>query len=76
MTVTPWWCRVDSQRASCKRTTPSCRGCEQQLGGVTAAIDVGLHLVGRLAGEQTRLEMAAQMDDPYVIRDSQPAGGA
>jgi len=34
-------------------------------GGVTASIDLGLHLVERLAGENVRKEIARQMDYPY-----------
>ncbi|MCA9936671.1 MAG: DJ-1/PfpI family protein [Anaerolineales bacterium] len=34
-------------------------------GGVSAAIDVGLHLVERLAGSPTRTRIANQMDYPY-----------
>ena len=33
--------------------------------GVTAAIDLGLHLVERLAGKEIRIEIAKQMDYPY-----------
>ncbi len=33
--------------------------------GVTSAIDLGLHLVERLAGEEIRIEIAKQMDYPY-----------
>jgi transcriptional regulator GlxA family with amidase domain len=34
-------------------------------GGVTAAIDAGLHVVERLGGPEARLRIAAQMDYPY-----------
>lgn len=34
-------------------------------GGVTASIDLGLHLVERLAGKEIRIEIAKQMDYPY-----------
>lgn len=34
-------------------------------GGVSAAIDLGLHLVQRLAGADARARIAAQMDYPY-----------
>ncbi len=34
-------------------------------GGVTAGIDLGLHLVGRLAGAGARRRVARQMDYPY-----------
>jgi len=34
-------------------------------GGVTAAIDLGLHLVERLAGPDARERVARQMDYPY-----------
>jgi len=34
-------------------------------GGVTASIDLGLHLVERLAGKEIRMEIAKQMDYPY-----------
>jgi len=34
-------------------------------GGVSSAIDAGLHLVSRLAGEEARVRVAAQMDYPY-----------
>lgn len=34
-------------------------------GGVSSAIDVGLHLVERLAGPDARVRIAAQMDYPY-----------
>jgi transcriptional regulator GlxA family with amidase domain len=33
-------------------------------GGVTAAIDLGLHLVGRLVGEAGRDRVRRQMDYP------------
>jgi len=34
-------------------------------GGVTAAIDLGMHLVERLAGTEARSRIALQMDYPY-----------
>jgi cyclohexyl-isocyanide hydratase len=34
-------------------------------GGVSSAIDAGLHLVQRLAGPDARARVAAQMDYPY-----------
>lgn len=34
--------------------------------GVTSAIDLGLYLVGRLAGAEARTRVAKQMDYPYV----------
>ncbi len=34
-------------------------------GGVSAAIDVGLHIVQKLAGAEARTRIAAQMDYPY-----------
>ncbi len=34
-------------------------------GGVSSAIDAGLHLVERLAGPDARVRIAAQMDYPY-----------
>lgn len=34
-------------------------------GGVTSSIDVGLHLVAKLAGEDARARIANQMDYPY-----------
>lgn len=34
-------------------------------GGVSAAIDLGLHVVQRLAGVEARARIAAQMDYPY-----------
>lgn len=34
-------------------------------GGVSAAIDVGLHIVHRLAGEEARARIAVQIDYPY-----------
>jgi transcriptional regulator GlxA family with amidase domain len=34
-------------------------------GGVTSAIDAGLHLVERLAGADARVRIATQMDYPY-----------
>ena len=34
-------------------------------GGVSSAIDAGLHLVQRLAGPEARARVAAQMDYPY-----------
>lgn len=33
--------------------------------GVTSAIDLGLHLVERLAGHDARERIATQMDYPY-----------
>jgi len=33
--------------------------------GVTAAIDLGLHMVGRLAGDEVRERIRQQMDYPY-----------
>ncbi len=35
--------------------------------GVTAAIDLGLHLVRRLAGAAAQRQVAQQMDYPYLI---------
>jgi cyclohexyl-isocyanide hydratase len=35
-------------------------------GGVTAAIDLGLHVVQRLAGIEARSRIARQMDYPYA----------
>ncbi len=34
-------------------------------GGVASALDLGLHIVQRLAGEEARARVAAQMDYPY-----------
>lgn len=34
--------------------------------GVTASIDLGLHLVERLAGREARVRIAKQMDYPYM----------
>jgi transcriptional regulator GlxA family with amidase domain len=34
-------------------------------GGVAASIDLGLHLVERLAGNEARARIAKQMDNPY-----------
>jgi cyclohexyl-isocyanide hydratase len=34
-------------------------------GGVTAGIDLGLHLVERFAGPEARARVAKQMDYPY-----------
>ena len=34
--------------------------------GVTSAIDLGLHLVERLAGREARVGIAKQMDYPYA----------
>lgn len=39
-------------------------------GGVTAAIDLGLHLIERLAGAAAREQIARQMDYPYTSRRS------
>ncbi|MCA1818283.1 MAG: DJ-1/PfpI family protein [Acidobacteria bacterium] len=36
-------------------------------GGVTAAIDLGLHLCGRLAGVEAREKIRWQMDYPYTV---------
>lgn len=36
--------------------------------GVSSAIDMGLHLVERLAGPEARARIAAQMDYPYECR--------
>jgi cyclohexyl-isocyanide hydratase len=33
--------------------------------GVSSSIDLGLHLVERLAGKEIRIEIATQMDYPY-----------
>ena len=38
-------------------------------GGVSTSIDLGLHLVERLAGAQARAGVAKQMDYPYQHRD-------
>ena len=35
-------------------------------GGVTSALDVGLHVVERLAGREAREQIAKQMDYPYA----------
>jgi cyclohexyl-isocyanide hydratase len=34
-------------------------------GGVTSAIDAGLHVAGKIAGAEARKKIAAQMDYPY-----------
>jgi cyclohexyl-isocyanide hydratase len=34
--------------------------------GVTSSIDLGLHLVERIAGREARVRMAKQMDYPYT----------
>jgi cyclohexyl-isocyanide hydratase len=34
-------------------------------GGVSASIDLGLHMVQRLAGAEARRRIASQMDYPY-----------
>jgi cyclohexyl-isocyanide hydratase len=34
-------------------------------GGVSCAIDAGLHVVERLAGPEARARVASQMDYPY-----------
>ena len=34
--------------------------------GVTASIDLGLHLVERIAGREARARIAKQMDYPYT----------
>jgi cyclohexyl-isocyanide hydratase len=34
-------------------------------GGVSSAIDLGLHIVQKLAGAEARSQIAAQMDYPY-----------
>ena len=34
-------------------------------GGVSTSIDLGLHIVTRLAGEEARVKIARQMDYPY-----------
>jgi cyclohexyl-isocyanide hydratase len=38
-------------------------------GGVTSSIDLGLHLVKRLAGSKARVTIAKQMDYPYGQQD-------
>lgn len=38
-------------------------------GGVSTSIDLGLHLVERLAGAQARTRIAGQMDYPYQHRE-------
>lgn len=47
--------------------------------GVSASIDLGLHMVARLAGAQARERVALQMDYPYrwdaAAGDSPPIGG-
>lgn len=43
-------------------------------GGVTASIDLGLHLCERLAGAEARARVAEQMDYPY--RAASPVGAA
>jgi cyclohexyl-isocyanide hydratase len=35
-------------------------------GGVSTSIDLGLHLVERLAGSDARAKIARQMDYPYA----------
>jgi transcriptional regulator GlxA family with amidase domain len=39
-------------------------------GGVTAGIDLGLHLVERFAGAEARARVAKQMDYPYIWQRS------
>ena len=36
-------------------------------GGVSTSIDLGLHVVERLAGKDARLRVARQMDYPYSV---------
>jgi cyclohexyl-isocyanide hydratase len=40
--------------------------------GVTAAIDLGLHLVRRFAGAEAMLRVAQQMDYPYLSGQAEP----
>ena len=42
--------------------------------GVTSAIDLGLHLVERLAGAAARARIAKQMDYPYSYPGTNPRG--
>ncbi len=44
--------------------------------GVTAAIDLGLHLVGRLAGADAQRQVAAQMDYPHLSKHAEPGAAA
>ena len=42
-------------------------------GGVSTSIDLGLHVVERLAGADARVRIAKQMDYPYVANSQLPA---
>ncbi|HAD04082.1 MAG: thiamine biosynthesis protein ThiJ [Desulfuromonadales bacterium GWD2_61_12] len=55
----PFCARVDDARIVDEGEVVTARG-------VTAAIDLGLHLVRRLAGDEARSRIARQMDYPYA----------
>ena len=67
--------RATTNPAAYKELEPYCGSVVKQrvldegdivtAGGVSASIDLGLHMVKRLAGEQARNRIAAAMDYPY-----------
>lgn len=67
--------RATTHPTALKELEPYCRtvvrdrvvdeGNVMTAGGVSSAIDAGLYLVQRLAGEDARTRIAAQMDYPY-----------
>jgi transcriptional regulator GlxA family with amidase domain len=67
--------RATTHPSALKELEPYCRlvvhdrvvdeGSTITAGGVSAAIDAGLHVVERLAGADARTRIAAQMDYPY-----------
>jgi transcriptional regulator GlxA family with amidase domain len=67
--------RATTHPSACKELEPSCglvvrervvdEGDIITAGGVSASIDLGLHLVQRLAGVNGRERIASQMDYPY-----------
>jgi cyclohexyl-isocyanide hydratase len=44
------------------------QGAVVTAGGVSTSIDLGLHLVERLAGAEARARVARQMDYPYTAK--------
>jgi cyclohexyl-isocyanide hydratase len=68
--------RATTHPGALKELEPYCRSVVRErvvdegdtitAGGVSSAIDAGLHLVERLAGPEARARVAAQMDYPYL----------
>lgn len=72
--------RATTHPSALKELTPYCQSVVQQrivdegsvitASGVAAAIDLGLYVVERIAGPETRARIATQMDYPYIPNET------